>query len=524
MATAGRLGRAGYKVTVLEKNDTIGGRCQSRHVAAPGVGGGEFRFDTGPSLLLMRQKYEEAFEALGVPLPTELRRVSPAYRVFFGDGDSMELLYDVNEMSKQLEAVEEGAGLAYLEWLAKARAMFTIGGGIIENDMKTLTDMADPNIAVPLLAKVPPWQMVLPHDLALRGFFKSEKLRSLFTFQDLYVGLSPYNAPGAFSLLAGTELIDGIWYPVGGFQKMRDGLAQAAKDNGVEIRTCSPVRRVVVEGGRARGVELESGEIVDADVVVANPDVPYVYDELMAGEEARSKAEDLASKEYSAGVVSFNWCINGRASELLHHSIFLSDKPKEAWNRATSAADVAADGRCPRPNFYVHTPSRTDDTCAPEGCESIMVLLPIGNAQEVAGNGTSAGKIDWDAMVESGREAVLRRLDEAGVRVTPREGGEPVSVREAIASEFVYTPAIWEKMYNLKYGAAFGLAHGLTQLAYFRPGNGPIEDGDTDGLYFVGASTRPGNGVPLVLMSAAITANRILEDRAAATAQTAGVQ
>ena len=108
--------------------------------------------------------------------------------------------------------------------------------------------------------------------------------------------------------------------------------------------------------------------------------------------------------------------------------------------------------------------------------------------------------------------------------MTPRVGGEPVSVREAIASEFVYTPAIWEKMYNLKYGAAFGLAHGLTQLAYFRPGNGPIEDGDTDGLYFVGASTRPGNGVPLVLMSAAITANRILEDRAAATAQTAGVQ
>lgn len=448
-------------------------------------------------------------------LPTELRKVDPAYRVFFGDGDALDLKYDVNEMSKQLDDVEPGAGLAYLEWLAKARAMFQIGGGIIENDMKSLQAMADPSIAAPLLAKVPPWQLVLPHDLALRAFFKSEKLRSLFTFQDLYVGLSPYNAPGAFSLLAGTELTDGVWYPVGGFQRMRDGLADAARKAGVEIRTSAPVKRVVVEGGAAKGVELESGDFVAADVVVANPDVPYVYDDLVEGELARQRSAELERKEYSAGVISFNWSVSGKCSELLHHSIFLSDDPKEAWQRATQAGDIAASGRCPKPNFYVHKPAHTDETCAPEGCESVMVLLPVGNAQEVAGNGTAAGKVDWDAMVESGREAILRRLDEAGVRVTPVGGGEDVSVRDAIANEFVYTPAVWEKMYNLKYGAAFGLAHGLPQLAYFRPENGPIADEDVHGLYFVGASTRPGNGVPLVLMSAAITANRILEDAAA---------
>jgi phytoene desaturase (3,4-didehydrolycopene-forming) len=141
-----------------------------------------------------------------------------------------------------------------------------------------------------------------------------------------------------------------------------------------------------------------------------------------------------------------------------------------------------------------------------------MVLLPVGNAQDVAGNGAAAGAVDWDPLVVSGREAVLRRLEEAGVRVVQPDGGAECSLREAIASEFVYTPKDWEHMYSVKYGAAFGLAHGLSQISYLRPDNGPRGDEEPDGLYFVGASTRPGNGVPLVLTGAKITSERILGD------------
>ena len=240
--------------------------------------------------------------------------------------------------------------------------------------------------------------------------------------------------------------------------------------------------------------------------------MPYAYDDLLEGPRAAETARNLSEKSFSAGVVSFNWSVRGRLSRILHHSIFLSDDPKQAWDRATTASDLEKDGRCPRPNFYVHAPARSDPSCAPRGCDSIMVLLPVGNAQDVAGNGAAAGAVDWDPLVVSGREAVLRRLEEAGVRVVQPDGGAECSLREAIASEFVYTPKDWEHMYSVKYGAAFGLAHGLSQISYLRPDNGPRGDEEPDGLYFVGASTRPGNGVPLVLTGAKITSERILGD------------
>jgi len=509
LAVGGRLARAGLDVRVLEKNAGVGGRAQSR-VESSGLG--DFRFDTGPSLLLMREKYEEAFTALGTGLPTELLRVDPAYRVFHADGTQLDLTSDVREMTLQLDEVEPGAGLAFVEWLSKAKAMFDIGGEFIETDAHTLFDLAKVDTAAALLSRVPPWELVLSHDFTLRSYFKDSRLRSLFTFQDLYVGLCPFDSPGVFSLLAGTELADGVWYPKGGFGAVRDGLRQAAHKNGAEVTTNAMVRRVVVEQGRAVGVELESdGEFIPADVVVANPDVPYTYDELLVGPAAAKTARTLGEKKYSAGVVSFNWCVEGRLSRILHHSVFLSNDPKQAWDRATAAENLAVDGRCPRPNFYVHAPARSDPSCCPPGCDSVMVLLPVGNAQDVAGDGEKAGSVNWEALVDSGREAVLRRFDEVGVRVQRPDGGES-SVREAIASEFVYTPADWERLYNLKYGAAFGLAHGLDQISYFRPDNGPRGDGHPEGLYFVGASTRPGNGVPLVLMGAKITSERILGD------------
>ena len=200
-----------------------------------------------------------------------------------------------------------------------------------------------------------------------------------------------------------------------------------------------------------------------------------------------------------------------RLSKILHHSVFLNEE-KEAWNRATSAGDIAKDGRCPSPNFYVHAPARSDPSCCPSGCDSVMVLLPVGNSQDVAGNNVKASEVDWTPLVDSGREAVLRRLEETGIKVQRGGEQEECSVREAIVDEFVYTPSDWERMYNVKYGAAFGLAHGLDQLSYFRPDNGPRGVGDPEGLYFVGASTRPGNGVPLVLIGAKITAERVLKD------------
>ena len=310
LAVGARLARAGLEVQVLEKNSIGGGRCQGLTVGAPGVG--DFRFDTGPSLLLMRSKYEEAFRALGADLPCDLLRVDPCYRVFFTDGSSIDLTSDATNMTRQLDNFEAGAGLAYLEWLAKAKAMFDKGGSFIEEDVQTPMDLAKVDVAAALISRVPPWELLLPHDSVLKLYFKDTRLRSLFTFQDLYVGLSPYNAPGVFSLLAGTEISDGIWYPRGGFGILRDGLRDAAFANGVRMRTDAEVKRVLVEEGKTVGVELASGEVVQADVVVANADVPYAYEELLEGAQAENTATELAAKSYSAGVIAMYWSIKGR--------------------------------------------------------------------------------------------------------------------------------------------------------------------------------------------------------------------
>ncbi|BBM99206.1 hypothetical protein MPTK1_1g19580 [Marchantia polymorpha subsp. ruderalis] len=422
LAVGGRLAKEGYDVHILEKNSHVGGRLQSLEVeAAVGVGGKSddpggqecFRFDTGPSLLLLPQKYRDAFTAMGEDMDdyVTLKKVEPAaYRVFFGEDEgvqSLDLLYDVQKMCLQLEQVEEGAGGAFLRFLANAKEALDKGtASFIERDFKSFWDYADVPRLLPLLKHLSPIELLGQHHSTMRNYFKNPKLQAMFTFQDLYVGLTPYNAPGVFSLLAATELTDGVWYPVGGFAKVRDGLAQAAQKVGATITTKATVKRIDHANGQVQGVTLEDGTFMRANIVVANADLPYVYNSLL-GSKVKTQASKLLSSKYSAS--------------------------------------------------------------------------------------------DDKQIVEAARERVISSLVRSGIG----------DISSMILSEVVYSPPTWQDSYNLQYGAAFGLAHNLLQLAYFRP---DVAEPSIKGLYFAGASTRPGNGVPLVLMGAKVTTNRILEE------------
>jgi phytoene desaturase (3,4-didehydrolycopene-forming) len=258
------------------------------------------------------------------------------------------------------------------------------------------------------------------------------------------------------------------------------------------------------------GVRLAGGETVRADVVVANPDLPYVYEQLLPGGGAAYEAEAarLDAMDYSASVIAFNWALKAPLPRLLHHNVFLGSDFEGSWVRPCSPGEMAAPRQL---NFYVHNPVFTDATCAPAGASSVMVLLPVGNLAEQAAAAKKAGTTvpDVDAMIAAGRDAILRRFKADGV-------GDVASL---IEHEFVIAPAEWRSRYNIAHGAVFGLAHGLTQLACFRP---PTRTGlpasvwaETpvpQGLYFVGASTRPGNGVPLVMMGVRVTYDNIIKD------------
>ncbi|KAK9823667.1 hypothetical protein WJX72_004529 [[Myrmecia] bisecta] len=471
------------RVTLLEQNSEVGGRAQSLHVDS-------CRFDTGPSLLLFPDKYREAFAALGSALEehVDVQRVQPAaYRVFFGDNSRLDLLYDVQAMMQQLEAFEAGAGAKYLAFLAQARAALEMGvDQFIDKDFTGWADLRRLPGLLPLLTRINLLDLLGQHDSRLSCYFKDPRLRALFSFQDLYVGLSPYTAPAVFSLLAATELTDGVWYPMGGFGKVRDGLGRAAEACGVVVRTGAEVTHIHSSASGVSGVSLANGEFLPADIVVANRDLPAAYPLLRTAYGDAAHAQ-LASKQYSAAVISYNWCLDKRADQLLHHNVFLSDQYEKSWHRARSP-DQLQD----RPNLYIHAPARTDPSAAPAGSDSIMVLLPVANMQET-------GTDDYRELVDAGRDATLRTLQQAGIG----------NLRPHIKHERVISPPEWRQRYALQHGAAFGMAHGLDQLAVFRP---PNKDSKVEGLYFVGASTRPGNGVPLVLISARLTAERILTD------------
>ena len=521
LGMASRLAHAGYDVTILEKNLDTGGRCRSESFEGKGEG---YRFDTGPSLMLLPDRYREQFTAVGKNLHDymDIERVDPAYRAHFGDHTTLDLLYDTEKMRAQLDAVEEGAGGRYIDWLGRARASLDYGvAAFIEKDANSILDFVDLRRVGPLALAVNPIDLLLPQFNQMAKYFKNEKLRALFSYQELYVGLSPYNAPGVFSLLAATELTDGVWYPIGGFDEVRQSLQKLADEEGVKTRLGAEVSKIVTEplpdetgsaikGSKATqrvtGVRLENGEFLNADVVVANPDLPCVWEQMIDHEtfpEAKKEAERWEDAEYSCSVIEFNWCLDATVPDLLHHNVFLSGDYKGSWDRPAVVEDFAAPKQH---NFYCHNPVYTDKSCAPEGGASVMVLLPVANINEQAKICKKRGLPvpSEEDMVNAAREAVLRRFKEAGK-----------DIEKNIVSESVTTPSQWQERFNIKHGAVFGLSHGLTQLAAFRPpvrtGIPQLDSPEVDGLHFVGASTRPGNGVPLVLMGVKVVFEKIME-------------
>ena len=521
LGMASRLAKAGFDVTLLEKNADVGGRCRSEEF----IGGGEgYRFDTGPSLMLLPERYMEQFTSVGEKLEDylDIERVDPAYRAHFGDHTTLDLLYDIEAMRKQLDDVEFGAGGRYIDWLGRARASLDYGvAAFIERDANSILDFVDLSRVGPLALAVNPIDLLLPQFNQMAKYFKDERLRALFSYQELYVGLSPYNAPGVFSLLAATELTDGVWYPKGGFTKIRESFNALAEKMGAKIRLNSPVAEILTEevsgmaeakggthtGRKVTGVRLADGEVINADVVVANPDLPCVWDQMLdsVGEPAQRESEKWDKADYSCSVLEFNWCLKKEIPGLLHHNVFLSGDYKGSWNRPATVDDFAAPKQH---NFYCHNPVYTDKTCAPEGGASLMILLPIANIKEQEEICKKRGvPVPSEAeLVEAGRQAILRRFKEAG-------HGD---LSEIIAHESVTVPSEWRDKFNIKNGAVFGLSHGLLQLAAFRPpvrtGIKQLDSPVVEGLHFVGASTRPGNGVPLVLMGVKVVAEQIMRE------------
>lgn len=479
IAAAGRLARQGHAVTVLEKGPRPGGRVDV--IEKDG-----FRFDTGPTLFLMPEVFAETYAALGERMQDhlDLVRLDPTYRAHFHDGATLNLTSVLPDMRTQLEALEPGSFEAFLRFMAEGSRSYNLSlEKFVGRNFYSYLQYFDLR-NLPLLFQL---KALVKHAANTASYFKDPRLQAAFSFQNMYLGLSPYDAPATFSLLQYTELGDGVWFPRGGMIRPVETLEQIATGLGVRFRYNLPVARINVAGNRATGVTLEDGGILSADVVIANADLPYVYSDLLPED---GSAARLYRKKFTSSALMFYWGVKGEKSpELLHHNVFLADDQyKASFDRIFNDLSLPE-----RPSFYVNAPARTDPSFAPADGDSLMVLVPVGHMD--AGNSQ-----DWAALTARARLSVIERLEGLGVK----------DLAGRIVFEETMGPPEFKKKLNLAKGSAFGLSHNFLQVGYLRPHNRHARYGN---LYFTGASTHPGTGLPIVLLSARLTVERLLKEQ-----------
>jgi phytoene desaturase len=476
ITTAALLARQGYDVTVLEKNEIPGGRCGQ--ITRDG-----HRFDVGATLFLMPEVFADTYAMLGEDMGDhlDLQRIDPTYKVRFDDGLTLALTSDLNAMRAQLEAIEPGSFGGLLRYVDEGRRHYEVSlDRFVGRNFTSWAEYLSP-ANLPLLIQL---KVLVNHYRNIGRYFDDPRLKAAFTFQNMYLGLSPFDAPATYSLLQYTELAEGVWFPKGGLFQVVKSLVAIAKAKGVRFEYGTPVKKIVIEGDRARGVILPDGRRLNADLVVANADLPYVYDQLLPD---RAPAKRLANKKYTCSTIMFYWGVDKVFPQLNTHNVFLLGD-----YRASFEAIFKEKALPDEPSFYVHAPARVDPEAAPAGSDSLFVLVPVGHLDAAASQ-------DWEAMTAKARSAVLAGLAREGIS----------DLDQHLKFEICYTPRDWAGRFNLAKGAAFGLSHNFTQVGYMRPHN---RHPRYDNLYFTGSSTHPGAGLPMALLSGRLSSARILQE------------
>ncbi len=476
LTAAAHLARHGLQVTVVEKNSQPGGRCgrfsQDGH-----------HFDTGPTLFVMPLLYEAEFRALGTSMQEQLdlQRVDPTYHLVFDDGSQLALTSDMGSMQQQLEAIEPGSFEHFQRYVQEGEGHYQLVlERLVNRDCQKILD-ASTLQNLDLLFRIKPF---VNHYRNMAAYFDDPHLKAAFTFQDIYMGLSPFEAPATFSMMPYTELAHGVYYPKGGMYRVVESLTELARRAGVEFVFDAAVKQVNVNATHTRGVILADDSRLNADAVLANADLPYVYQELLPQD---GMARALSRKDFSCSVISFFWGVDKTYEQLGPHTLFLADDYRENFESINRRLTLPVN-----PSLYVHAPARLDPSMAPAGQDTLVAIVPVGHLSE-------AGNQNWNDMQDRARKQVLRRVRSLGI----------TALEAHIKFEVTRTPPVWHARYNLMKGATHGLSHKLTQMAYFRPAN---RHSRYRNLYFTGASTHPGTGMPTAMVSGRLVAQRIAED------------
>ena len=468
LAAAVRLGARGYRVTVLERLDQPGGRA--RMFEQDG-----FRFDAGPTIITMPQLFEELWALCGKRLSDHvtLKSLDPFYTLRFEDGTVFRGTADPDLMRAEVAKFSPEDVAGHERLLKISERCFDIAfTQMADTPFPTLTSMAR---SLPALLGLRAYRSV--YDL-VASHIKDERLRIALSFHPLFLGGNPMQSSAALFLVAHLEREHGVHYAMGGFNALVRGLVDLIEDQGNAVLTSSGVGEIRVENGRAVGVTLEDGLTIDADVVVSNADVGTTYTKLIPAEHRRRWTDKkVARTNFSMSLLVWYFGTDRQYPDVDHHTIMMAPRYcgllKDIFKNKTLADDFS---------LYLHRPTATDPSMAPEGCDAFYVLSPVPNLD---------GDTDWEAMAEPFRQRIEAHLEST---VLPGLGTSIVTSRMLTPLDFR------DELQSVK-GSAFGIEPRLTQLAWFRPHN---KSEDIDNLFIVGAGTHPGAGVPGVLSAARI--------------------
>lgn len=473
LATAVRLCAKGYQVSVVEKLDGPGGRAYV-------INRDGFVFDTGPTIITAPWLLEELWELAGkrVSDDIDLRRMDPFYDVRFDDGSVFSLSGDKAAMRAEIEKFSPEDVPNFDRFMAHSKEIYKCGfEDMAHVSFDSLTTMLK---SVPKIASLVGLRTVFG---MVSKYIKHPKLRIALSLHPLLIGGNPYSVTAMYCLINYLESNWGVHFAMGGTGKIVDGLVGLIEDQGGTMHYNCEVARINVTDGRATGVTLKDGTRMDADIVVSNADAAWTYEKMLPGVKRRRwTSGKIKRTRYSMGLFVWYFGTNRKFDDVPHHSMVLGPRYKELLNEIFHKKSLGEDF-----SMYLHRPTATDPSMAPDGCDTFYALVPVPNL---------GADVDWSAEGEKFRDRVEKRLE---ATVMPGLGDTVIS------STFV-TPKDFESRLNSFMGAGFGPEPVLWQSAWFRPHN---QSEEIDGLYMVGASTHPGAGVPGVITSARVVSERI---------------
>jgi len=472
LASALRLSYKGYKVHIIEKQERAGGRLNLLQKDG-------FTFDVGPSFFSMSYEFRELFESIGEPIPFELVELNPLYTVNMAGSDRVFKIYkDLGQLAQEFNGIEDDFEAKARKYLKGAREIFhDTEYKVIKKNFDSILGFIMSMATVPM-KHLP--KMFRTFWEELERHFDSEEVKIIFSLVAFFLGATPFNTPSVYNLLNYTELEhDGYWNVKGGMYNIVQGILGLLDKKGVTIQYNTEIKSVKHNGKRLTAIVDQNGKEYSSDVFVINADAAWFRGHFLGRK--KFSVEKLDKLEWTLAPFTIYLGVKGQIPGIHHHNYFLGDNFKD-YADTIFRSSVAPS----KPYYYVNVASKSNPECAPEGCENLFILCPVPDRRV---------KPNWD----DADKLVDEIIEDLGKRVN-------FDIKNNILTKVVYTPIEWESMFNLYRGSGLGLAHGLNQIGAFRPSN---KDEELDNLYYVGASTTPGTGLPIVVIGSKLILERI---------------